>query len=168
MSLFLNIGRTPTRHMLRKILTQSLTPKVECMCGRVLDAPWVDEKSRHPDCKKCHQELQDLMDAIKEYKCNLCDFTTNVHWRRDGHYESAHPICIKTEQDKKESRKWFTFIFKKKYKGHELKMVWNGDVGWIGSCICGKGKFHGVHDEILCHKQFTEHVRESEVLPIGF
>lgn len=154
--------------MIRKMTPANGGLKVHAMCGRMIDAPWVDKTSRHQDCKKCHAELQELMESISEFKCNLCDFTTNAHWRRDDHYESAHPITIKQESDKKESRKWFTFIFKKKYKGHELKMKWDGDIGWIGYCICGKGKFHGVHDEILCHRQFTEHVREQEVLPIGF
>lgn len=168
MTLFFNIGRTTTRHMIRKITAENHTPKVEAMCGRVLDAPWVDERSRHSDCKKCQEELKELMESISKFKCNLCDFTVNASWGRDGHYESKHEICIKTDEDKKESIKWFTIIFKKKYKGHELKIEWDADVGWTGSCICGKGKFHGVHDKILCHRQFTEHIRESEVLPVGF
>jgi len=59
------------------------------------------------------------------------------------------------------------YYFKKKYHGHELKIMHNGR-DWVGSCICGEGKFHGVQDKELAHRQFTEHLRDKEVFPLGF
>ena len=168
MTIFKNIGRSTVRHAIKRYIVDTAIVKVEAFCGKVLEAPWVDDNSRHPICTGCDSKYKELLDSIKEFKCNLCDFTTPHQDRRDGHYEKAHPINIKKDEDKEESKKWFTIIFKKKFKGHELKIEYMPDQGYVGSCTCGRGKFYGVVDEILCHKQFTEHMRESEVLPIGF
>jgi len=109
MTLFYSVGYSSnSRHLLRKFRD---TGAVEAFCGRLLSGAISNRGS--PICKKCETMFNELIDTISEFKCNLCDFTCKGQDQRDGHYESKHPVCIKSESDKRESRKWFTIILRK-------------------------------------------------------
>lgn len=142
--------------------------RVETMCGKVLDAPWMNEKSMHVNCTRCQEIFQEIINSIEKFKCNLCDYSCiNIaHNCRTSHIENLHPSKIKTDSDRKSAVKLFTIIFKGKIRGHELKYS-KIDKTWQGSCTCKK-QFEPAYDMDQVYRQFTEHVREEGVLPIGF
>lgn len=168
MTILFNIGRNTVKHAIKKFVDSGYTPRVETLCGKIIDAPWVNEESRHPNCTRCVEIINEIVATIDKFKCNLCDYTCKgiAYNARPSHIENLHPSKIKSDSDKRESTKLFTIIFNGRVRGHELQHI-HKDGKYQGSCICN-AKFEPVLDMNDIHRQFTEHVREEGVLPIGF